>query len=67
MTLDDRRNEVLKSHAAFLNALAIGAVVGGALAAGDNRNWLGVLMFAGSGLVLHLIAAEVLGRLRIVQ
>jgi hypothetical protein len=65
MTLDERRNEAPKLHGNFVNALAIGAVVGGGVSALSQQNWIGALFFVLGGAALDLIAAEIIERLRI--
>lgn len=65
MTLDERRNEVLRSHAAFLNALGVAAAGGGGFVAIANANWNAAVLFVTRSAFLHLGAAEILSRLRV--
>lgn len=65
MTSDERRNEVLKLHANFMNSLAIAAAGGAGFTAIDNGNWIAAIIFMLFSAVLHLSAAEVLDGLRV--
>lgn len=67
MTFDERHNEVMKSHAAFLNALAVAAAGGAGFAAISNGNWTAAIIFMLFSIVLHPGAAELLQNLRIAR
>ena len=65
MTLDERRNEVLKLHANFLNALGVAAASGGGLVAISNAAWTAAILFMLFAGFLHLSAAQILDGLRV--
>jgi|CXWL01.1.fsa_nt_gi hypothetical protein len=65
MTRDERYNEVLKSHAGFLNVVGVASAGGGGFAAIADDNWGAAFIFLMLALSLHIAATEVLDRLRI--
>jgi hypothetical protein len=65
MTFDERHNEVMKAHAAFLNALAVAAAGGAGFSAISSGSWTAAIIFMLFSNVLHLAAAELLQNLRI--
>lgn len=65
MTLDERYNEVLKSHATFLNALGVASAGGGGFAAIANNDSISGLLFLSFSLCLHIAATELLERMRV--
>jgi hypothetical protein len=67
MTFDERHNEVMKSHAVFLNALAVAAAGGAGFAAISNGSWIAAVIFMLFSIVLHLSAADFLQNLRITR
>jgi hypothetical protein len=65
MTLDERYNEVLKSHASFLNAVGVASAGGGGFAAIASDNLMAAFLFIMLSLSLHIAATEVLERMRV--
>ena len=65
MTHNERHNETLKSHASFLNSVGVAAAGGGGFVAIVNGNSLTALLFLLLSVTLHIVATEILDRLRI--
>ncbi len=65
MTLDERYNDVLKSHASFLNAVGVASAGGGGFAAIANDDGIAAFLFLMFSLSLHIAATEVLDRMRV--
>ena len=65
MTFNERHNEVLRAHAGFLNALGVAAAGGGGFVAIANDDGVAALLFLMFSVFLHIVATEVLDRLRI--
>jgi hypothetical protein len=65
MTFNERHNEVMKAHAGFLNAVGVAAAGGGGFVAITNDDGLTALLFLMSAVFFHMVATEILDRLRI--
>lgn len=65
MTYSERHNEILKSHAGFLNSVGVAAAGGGGFVAVVNGNSLTALLFLLLSVTLHIVATEILDRLRV--
>ncbi|MBL8548587.1 MAG: hypothetical protein JNJ73_01275 [Hyphomonadaceae bacterium] len=65
MTLDERHNEVIKSHAAFLNAVGVAAAGGAGFAAIGSSNWALASAFIGVAVLFHIIAADLLAGMKV--
>jgi hypothetical protein len=65
MTLNERHNEVLKSHAAFMNAIGVAAAGGGGFTAITSNDWRVAGVFLFLSVLMHLIATQILERLRV--
>jgi hypothetical protein len=65
VTFNERHNDVMKFHAAFLNAVGVAAAGGGGFVAITNSNWGAAFLFLMLSLSLHIAATEVLERMRV--
>jgi hypothetical protein len=67
VTLDERHNEVLKAHSGFMSALAVASAGGAGFAAISSGSWSAAIAFMALSMVLHLVAVELLERMRVTQ
>lgn len=65
MTFNERHNEVMRSHAAFFNAVGVAAAGGGGFVAVASNNWIAAFLFLMLSVFLHIAATEILDRMRI--
>lgn len=65
MKAADVHNEVLKARAGVLNALAVGAVGGGAIQALQAQNGFLFALFCGVGIALHFVASQLLETMKV--